>query len=88
MRKYTEILEALLDTCWREHGGASNADQSYLQFRPVCASGDSFEDMEDEDPVVDEDDGTLEICVQTEGLKVCKFLSGVSCASPNPADCL
>lgn len=75
LREYANLLESMLEKCRRDHGGAWDDGQSYLQFRPQDADGIHVpEDMnvveEEEDPISDRG-SVQDLCLPTQNLKVC-----------------
>jgi hypothetical protein len=76
LEEYVNLLESALEKCRREHGGASDNGQSYLQFRPRDAEGMILPDEPDMDCDYDDangDDNTSfshELCLPTRNLTV------------------
>lgn len=79
LREYANLLESMLEKCRRDHGGAWDDGQSYLQFRPKDADGINIpEDMDvvEEDEDLISDGGSVQaLCLPTQNLKVCLSLS-------------
>lgn len=73
LKSYVDLLESLLEKCRLEHGGPSDAQSSYLQFRPPDQASLPDCDILPEpvvDPIPAEDDIVQELCVPARNLKV------------------
>jgi hypothetical protein len=75
LEEYANLLESMLEKCWREHGGLNDNGHSYLQFRPQDADAmvlpDDFDVTYDDDMASDSgDDIVQEICLPTQNLVV------------------
>ncbi|GLB39659.1 putative fungal specific transcription factor [Lyophyllum shimeji] len=76
LEEYVNLLESVLEKCRREHGGATDNGQSYLQFRPRDAEGMILPDEcdvdgnDNDDPNNEDQAFTQELCLPTRNLKL------------------